>query len=68
ITDYGRVVKQDQTCKVNDPVVEDSHDMQHKAETFESPLVRSIREKHPNIEKISDFDWEDENQDSEDVL
>jgi bifunctional DNA-binding transcriptional regulator/antitoxin component of YhaV-PrlF toxin-antitoxin module len=34
-----------------------------------SSLVRSIRKKHANIEKISDFEWEDmENQDSGDVL
>jgi hypothetical protein len=63
--DYDRVVKQDQTCKVNDPVVEDSH----KAETFETPLFQSIRENHANIEKISDYEWEDmENQDPGDVF
>jgi hypothetical protein len=77
--DYDRVVKQDQTCrkmiseecKVDDPVVtlEDSHDMQRKAEIFYSPLVQSIREPSANIEKISDFEWEDiENQDPGDVF
>jgi len=38
-------------------------------EIFNSQLVQSIREKHANIEKISDFEWEDmENQDPEDVF
>jgi hypothetical protein len=38
------------------------------SEIFDSLLVQSIRETSANIEKISDFEWEDmENQDSEDV-
>jgi hypothetical protein len=36
---------------------------------FNSPLVQSIRENHANIEKISDYEWQDmENQDPEDVF
>jgi hypothetical protein len=38
-------------------------------EIFDSPLVQSIRQKHATIEKISDYMWEDmENQDPEDVF
>jgi hypothetical protein len=38
-------------------------------EIFGSPLVQNIRQKHATIEKISDYDWEDmENQDPEDVF
>ncbi len=44
--------------------------MNHTAdEIFNSQLVQSIREKHANIEKISDYEWEDmKKQDSEDVF
>jgi hypothetical protein len=42
---------------------------ENNSEVFNSSLVRSIRKKHANIEKISDSEWGDmENQDSEDVL
>jgi hypothetical protein len=38
-------------------------------EIFDSPLVQSIRQKHATIEKISEYVWEDmENQDPEDVF
>jgi hypothetical protein len=38
-------------------------------EIFNSQLVQSIRETSANIEKISDYEWEDmENQDPEDVF
>lgn len=46
-----------------------SHREENISEIFNSPLVRSIREKHANIEKNSDFVCEDmENQDSEVVF
>ncbi|MGA9154830.1 MAG: hypothetical protein WBZ36_29955 [Candidatus Nitrosopolaris sp.] len=39
------------------------------SEIFNSPLVQSIRETSANIEKISDFEWEDmENEDPGDVF
>ncbi|MGB6532363.1 MAG: hypothetical protein WBF33_30035 [Candidatus Nitrosopolaris sp.] len=38
-------------------------------EIFNSPLVQSIREPSANIEKISDYEWEDmQNQDPGDVF
>lgn len=53
--------------KYHNPVTRQTIVMDRDGDNISS-LVRSIRKKHANIEKISDLDWEEENQDSEVVF
>ena len=52
-------------CRPSNVEMTDSDNSSDRDDEIFTPLVKSIREKHANIEKISDYEYEDmENQDS----